>query len=262
MVNKVEKIVALLIKHPKGLKAREISNELAFMDKKEVNQILYGNQSIFTAKDYIWTLVKNETIPQEREYKQTEINKLKTRYNTPYSETDKLLELDIVTFKRAVKHAKDLSVNYLTYSISEKWIDFVSLPDDIFQIRKNYYKKIRDIAQKRNQEKLKQELLEKQRLQLEREKAIRELCENNNLSNDEYIQLLALDLPVAEIEKRLSIVLYYKRKYYELGISIPGCVSMPISDFNTYINKKVVKQSNVCYGNCASCCLEKCLMEK
>ena len=50
------KIVQILKKHPKGLKAREIAELIPGMDKKEVNSILYSNPQSFVATDYVWTL--------------------------------------------------------------------------------------------------------------------------------------------------------------------------------------------------------------
>lgn len=55
MIDK-NKVIEVLKKHPKGLKAREIAELIPETDKKEVNSILYSNPQLFEAKDYVWTL--------------------------------------------------------------------------------------------------------------------------------------------------------------------------------------------------------------
>ena len=60
MIDKKAKIIELLLEYPNGLKAREISKKLPYIDKKEVNQILYGNSNDFVAIDYIWKLTNRK----------------------------------------------------------------------------------------------------------------------------------------------------------------------------------------------------------
>ena len=58
-VSKVD-VIKLLLKHPNGLKARQIASYLS-TDRKEINQILYSNSNDFVVNDlYIWK-IKNQT---------------------------------------------------------------------------------------------------------------------------------------------------------------------------------------------------------
>ena len=72
------KIIEVLRKHPKGLKAREISPLIPGSTKKMVNQILYANPSEFIAEDYIWKLKtasttnKNHTTKRKNTIKKLE----------------------------------------------------------------------------------------------------------------------------------------------------------------------------------------------
>ena len=47
----------LLGNSPKGMKAREIAKALG-ADNKSVNQVLYGNEALFKAKNYVWSLAE------------------------------------------------------------------------------------------------------------------------------------------------------------------------------------------------------------
>lgn len=264
MLDKKAKIIELLLDYPKGLKAREISKKLPYIDKKEVNQILYSNPSDFTSNDYVWKLIEPRAIKisEDLEYKKKEIDLLNKEYNTPYLETKKLIDLEISKFKLAVKHAKELSDNYLSYYISEKWIDFVSLPDDIFQLKKNAYITKRENERVSAREKTKKLLEDARKQRLADEKKIRHLCDVNDLSYEIYEKLISMCISANEIEQRLNKILYYEKNHPETEISVSNCITMTVTEFDDYIKKKTTKPTRVCYGDCSSCRREVCLMGK
>ena len=56
MANK-DRIIEILKKHPKGLKAKDIAAFIYGADRKTINQILYANPKVFSCNsDYEWTL--------------------------------------------------------------------------------------------------------------------------------------------------------------------------------------------------------------
>lgn len=136
MINKKQRIIELLLEYPQGLKAREISEKLPYIDKHEVNQILYSNLSDFVAVDYVWKLAgsKAKTFSNESEYKKEEIDCLCRIYHTPYFQTQKLADLDLQTFKIAVEHAKELyNRDQLSYTLTESWYSIVTMPEKTFR---------------------------------------------------------------------------------------------------------------------------------
>lgn len=58
MKNGIDAIRDVLIRFPYGIKARVIASYIPAMDKKSVNQILYGNPAIFFCRNYLWFLKK------------------------------------------------------------------------------------------------------------------------------------------------------------------------------------------------------------
>ena len=264
MVDKKAKIVELLLEYPNGLKAREISKKLPYMDKKEVNHILYGNPSDFVSNDYVWKLIasKARKISDDLEYKKKEIDLLNQKYNTPYFETKALINLEINKFKLAVKHAKELSDNNLSNYISEKWTDFVLLSDEVFQSKKKAYITKRETDRKSAKEKTKKLLEEARRQRLADKEKIRQLCVINNLSHEIYNQLISMCISADEIEQRLNKILYYEKNNPKVEINVPNCIGMTTTEFDSYIKKKTSKSTKVCYGDCSSCRREICLMEK
>ena len=61
MIDK-NKIVEILKKHPKGLKAKDIADFIVGADRKAINQILYSNPTLFSCNsNYEWTLISKST---------------------------------------------------------------------------------------------------------------------------------------------------------------------------------------------------------
>lgn len=60
------KVIEILKKHPKGIKAKDIAGYISGADRKEINQILYSNPNLFSCNDkYEWTLSSGFSIGQE-----------------------------------------------------------------------------------------------------------------------------------------------------------------------------------------------------
>lgn len=136
MIDKKQRIINLLLEFPQGLKAREISDKLLYMDRHEVNHILYSNPNVFTAVNYVWRVSdkKAKILTNENEYKKEEIDCLCRIYHTPFFETQKLADLDLPTFKMAVEHAKELyNRDQLSYSLTGRWYSIVTMSEKTFR---------------------------------------------------------------------------------------------------------------------------------
>ena len=79
MIDK-NKIIEILKKYPKGLKAKDIADFIVGVDRKAINQILYANPNIFSCNsNYEWTLISNTTI-ERKAIPTSSINKEQNNY--------------------------------------------------------------------------------------------------------------------------------------------------------------------------------------
>ena len=259
MIDKKKKIIELLLECPKGLKASEISKKLPYIQKKEVNQILYSNPNEFYATDYVWRLKpdKVETFTFETEYKKSEINILDKVYDTPSYKTQQLADLDLDTFKMAVQHAKELYLkNRITYSLNaNQWYSTVVMPE------KSFRKEIeRLVEQKRTEsEKRIAQFLKDQQEKKLKEEAFNNVCKKYKLSSTTSSSLRALGISVSEIEKRVIKIEYYIAKYPNLNLSIQNHIMLSTDEFEEYVAKNLAKTKRKCFGNCATCTREHCI---
>ena len=259
MIDKKKKIIELLLENPKGLKARDISKELPYVDKKEVNQILYSNPSEFVVTDYIWKLspAKIETFTFEMEYKKAEINILDKVYGAPYSKVQKLTDLDLQTFKMAVQHAKELYLrNRVSYSLSaDQWYSIVVMSEESFRETLEQL-----VKQKRiESEKRAEQYLKDQQEKRQKEEDFNNLCKRYKLSITTSNSLRSLGISASEIEKRIVKIEYYIARYPKLNLSIQNHIMLSTSDFEEYVAKNLAKKQRKCFGNCATCTREHCI---
>ena len=65
MIDK-NKVIDILKKYPKGLKAKDIADFIVGADRKAINQVLYSNPTLFSCNsNYEWTLISKTTIEQK-----------------------------------------------------------------------------------------------------------------------------------------------------------------------------------------------------
>ena len=152
MEKEIREIAQILLNHPKGLKAKEIANKLPNVSKKEVNKILYNNPTEFYEIDYVWHLSTktSHSYTFENDYKNHEIELLLHIYDTPYWETKKLLDLDMLIFDRAVAHAKEIHNKGISaYSLGTMWYSLVTMSDELFHSQiEQILKQIKKTSQK------------------------------------------------------------------------------------------------------------------
>lgn len=258
-MDKKTKIVELLLKYSNGLKAREIANKLSNIDKKEVNQILYSNANDFISTDYVWKLnnVTAKNVIQEKEYKESEIYILLHNYGTPYSDTKKLADLNLTTFKIAVDHAKEVANRNLSFDLGKMWYETVTMPENLFR---NAIESALIQKEKENEwrvKKLKEELQEKS----QREKEIKKICITNDLTESVAKRLISSEISIEEIDIRIRKINYYNAKYPELNIVLSEWIMYTNQEFNKYISSKLNLQRSVCVGDCSTCKRDVCLMD-
>lgn len=255
MRDKKADIIKLLLEYPQGLKAKEISKKLVYIEKKEVNQILYGNPNDFVSNDYVWNLTTIKS--NEISYKKVEIKELNEKHIIPYNFTKDLESLDLTDFQRAINHAKELYENNLTYYVGDDWFGMVTSSEKVFADTVSEYIDRKDTEV----EAVKKEKEQNSKIKKKKEDAIRNLCRAFNLGNDIYEYFVSQDISEIEAQQRILKIRYYEYHYPELKINVSNCIRMPREDFDRLIQDKFSKPIKKCFGDCSSCkrdvCVEK-----
>lgn len=258
MEKKVREIAQILLNHPKGLKAKETANKLPNVSKKEVNKILYKNPTEFYEIDYVWYLSTktSHSYTFENEYKNHEIELLLHIYDTPYWETKKLLDLDMLIFDRAVAHAKEIHNKGISaYSLGAMWYSLVTMSDELFHSQIEQILKQTEIDRKNRIEKIKKEQQEKKI----RADEIKCICQKYGLPYSLATQLISTQISKEEIENRIIKILFYQQKYPRLNISVSNYVLSPEEDFEKFLSEKLSTPKRICNGNCSTCNRDECL---
>jgi len=284
-VSKVD-VINLLLKHPNGLKARQIASYLS-TDRKEINQILYSNSNDFVVNDlYIWK-IKNQTQNRyimQKNVREESLKELKDVYKLGYLEIKELERLTFETFQRAVEHAKIISKNKnLPYMTSKEWFSIVVLESNEFEKTIKVLEegeKAKKEALKRKREIRNKELVEiaefcnkynlsentKAKLVLTGKSyseisIIWSLCRENSISEFTFISLLENNVSYSELEKRISKIEYYKNNYPDMNIVLSSRVLSSEQEFDKYVNASLQKPIVRCLGVCSNCKRDKCIME-
>lgn len=237
MLNKKQRIMDLLLEYPNGLKARQIAEKLPYMDKHEVNHILYSNLSDFTVVDYVWKLsgASAKNLAYNTKYKKKEIDCLCRIYQTPFSETQKLAELDLPDFERAVDHAKELySKVQSAYGTAGRWYAIVTMPEKAFRQALTHL-----IAQnKRNSEQRVAQIIKERQEKAQREKA----------------RVATVKKPSAPPKKFVYTMVNGKKVYQELDYQIYAVQKPALTEDQNAVRR--------CTGNCSTCTRDECIENK
>lgn len=284
-VSKVD-VINLLLKHPNGLKARQIASYFS-TDRKEINQILYSNSNDFVVNDlYIWK-IKNQTQNKfiiEKNVRELTLKELRDVYKLGYIERSELEKLDFLTFQRAVEHAKIISKNKkLPFMTSQKWLETVVLGSDEFakaiedleQVQRDRKEAQRVNRELRNEEINKISIFCDKYNISENTKAklvltgksysdilvIWNICYKNGISEYAFLSLVQDNISYSEIESRISKITYYKNNYPDLNISLSSHILSTEKEFSKYANASLQKSIVRCLGDCSNCKRDKCIME-
>lgn len=120
--------------------AKDIAQKIPSTSKKEINQVLYGNSSVFVSVNYIWFLRSETKCTKIIKGEQLSINRIETLslarniYYLRENERDELLSLSGTDFKNLTKNIyllkKASSFKYLRDFTTFK--KFVTLPNEEF----------------------------------------------------------------------------------------------------------------------------------
>lgn len=133
-------IIALLKNNPKGLMAKEIAKKIPGASKKEINQILYGNSTVFVSINYMWFLRAETQCSKNVKGEQVSINRIETLslarniYYLRENERDELLNLSGATFKNITQNITLLkkATNFRRLTDFATFKKFLSLPEKEF----------------------------------------------------------------------------------------------------------------------------------
>ena len=133
-------IVDLLKSNPKGLMAKDIVKKIPSVSKKEINQVLYRNSTVFVSVNYSWFLRSETQYSKNIKGENLSINRIeiltfaRNIFYLKENERDELLSLSGAAFKNLTNNIyllkKAKSFRYLRDFTTFK--KFVTLPNEEF----------------------------------------------------------------------------------------------------------------------------------